>query len=523
MNNNKLPLLFGLGTILFTWGIASFYVEQRFTLLTIALSLSGLLSLLICFILKNKSSKKHFKLSQWKKAGIILTVIFLSAVFLAGINYFAYSLPFRWDVTQAKQHTLTTSTTQFLKSLKSQVQLTALYVGLPPKYLKDLFNEYERVSKGKVKAEIIDPIEQIGYAAQFGSVISGKERKVIVRAGNERRDVDFTQSSLSEEDLTNAIVRATREERHVYFLTGHGEFALLSEEDQGLSLFAKLLDSNNIISKNLMLGIEETIPEDCDVLIIAGPHNELTKKEETMIEEYLKRGGDALFLIEQVIVSAPDKPLRDEEKHKNPSLNSILNQWGVNIQEDIVVDLSSHAGSDVGSPATRNYMRHKAITKGLDYTFYVRPRSITVLRERRSSIKLAPIVLTATKENSWAETNRSLEIHFDETVDTAGPVPISFVIWEEKEEGDHSDTRIIVFTDADFLTNIYINQYSNAEMGLNIVNWLAELDYKAFLDQKEIKVERLDLTSKERRKIAAILFLMPVFIAAGGIVVRMKS
>ena len=74
-----------------------------------------------------------------------------------------------------------------------------------------------------------------------------------------------------------------------------------------------------------------------------------------------------------------------------------------------------------------------------------------------------------------------------------------------------------------FLTNLYINQYSNPEMGLNIVNWLSELEYKVFLDQKEIKVERLDLTSKQRRKVAAILFLMPVFIAAGGIVVWMKS
>ncbi len=522
-NNENYPVLFGLGMICLTWGLVSFYVEQHFSILTIALSLLGIISLLICFIPKGKFSQRHLKLLQWKKAGVILTVIFLSVVFSAGINYLAYSLPWRWDVTQAKQHTLTTSTVEFVKGLKTEVQLTALYVGLPPKYLEDLFKEYERIFKGNIKTEIIDPIEQIGYAAQFGSVISGKERKVIVRAGNERRDVDFTQSSLSEEQLTNAIVRVTREKRHVYFLTGHGEFALSSEEDQGLSLFAKLLDSNNIISKNLMLGIEENIPEDCDVLIIAGPRNDLTEKEETMIEEYLKKGGDALFLIEHIIVTTPDKPLTDEEKHKNPSLNNIFNRWGVNIQEDIVVDLSSHAGADVGSPATRNYIRHKAITQGLDYTFYVRPRSITVLEERRSSIKLAPIVLTATKENSWAETDRTLEIHFDETLDTPGPVPISFVIWEEKEEGDHSDTRIIVFTDADFLTNIYINQYSNAEMGLNIMNWLSELDYKVFLDQKEIKVERLDLTSKQRRKVAVILFLMPVFIAAGGIIVWMKS
>jgi hypothetical protein len=49
------------------------------------------------------------------------------------------------------------------------------------------------------------------------------------------------------------------------------------------------------------------------------------------------------------------------------------------------------------------------------------------------------------------------------------------------------------------------------------------LDYQVFIDQKEIKVERLDLTSKQKRKITAILFLIPVFIAAGGIAVWIKA
>jgi hypothetical protein len=100
---------------------------------------------------------------------------------------------------------------------------------------------------------------------------------------------------------------------------------------------------------------------------------------------------------------------------------------------------------------------------------------------------------------------------------------MSFVILEEKEVDDLSNTRIIVFTDADFLTNVFINQYSNAKMGLNIIKWLSELDYQVFIDQKEIKVERLDLTSRQKRKITAILFLIPVFIAAGGIVVWLKA
>ena len=67
-------------------------------------------------------------------------------------------------------------------------------------------------------------------------------------------------------------------------------------------------------------------------------------------------------------------------------------------------------------------------------------------------------------------------IRFDEGMDTPGPIAFSYVIWEMKEKGDKSDTRIIVFTDADFLTNIFVNQYSNAVMGLNLFNWLSELD-----------------------------------------------
>ena len=300
-----------------------------------------------------------------------------------------------------------------------------------------------------------------------------------------------------------------------------------------------------------MLGIEDEIPEDCDVLIVAGPHDFLTEKEKTTIEEYLEMGGDALFLIEHIIVTTPDNPLLEEEKDKNPSLNNILNKWGINIGNDIVVDLSSHASGDAGSPATRNYMPHKALIKNLDYTFYVRPRSISVLEDRRKSIKIAPIVFTASKEKSWAETDRTLQIQFNEALDIPGPVPIAFVIWDPKSQasqersspdsddpvktdsGAHlkqdagkekiSDTRIIVFTDADFLTNVFINQYSNAEMGLNIINWLSEMDYQVFLDQKEIKIERLDLTSKQKRVIIMILFLMPLLVGTAGIMTWLRQ
>lgn len=531
----KPTILFVLGFVCFSWGGASLYIAQSADLLSILLVVLGLIFLSLSLKRSDEPVKKRTNAQapvrspakRWKKRGMMAGLFTLAVIFTVAINYLAASLPYRWDVTQAKQHTLANSSAEYIENLKVEVNLTAFYVGLAPKYLVDQLNEYERVSKGKITTEIIDPIEKIGYAAQFGNVISGKERKLIVRSGDERRDIDFTEEPLTEEKISNSIVRVTRDKRRVYFLTGHEEYAISSEKNQGLSYFAHLLETNNIISKPLMLGIENAIPKDCDVLIIAGPRHELTEQENVLINNYLQQGGDALFLIEHTVVGDSVTKLTEKQRRSNPSLNNLLNPWGVNVESDIVVDLSNHIQSDVGSPATKNYLPHKAITEGLDYTFYVRPRSISVLENRRPSTKLVPIVLTETKDNSWGETNRFQEIHFDKGIDKPGPVPISFVILDEgadeKENQSLSDTRIIVFTDADFLSNAYIKQYSNAQLGLNIVNWLSELDYQVIVGQEEVQIERLDLTSKQRRMIAVILFLIPLFIALCGVSVRRRQ
>lgn len=537
MNKQSLlPLFCGFALLSLVLGLSLFYIEQQASYLAITLTVIGGLVFFVLFSLilrhsvgqvESTDSSRFFSLKRWRKVLIVFCITIGGISFIGVTHYLANNSSIRWDVTQYKQHTLSNHTIEYVSTLTSDVQLTAFHVGMPPKYLHDLLKEYERVSADVIKTEIIDPVEQIAYAAKFGNAINADERKVIVQSGDNRKDLDFSLAALSEEKLTNAIASVSRAPRTVYFLIGHGEYSTESEEYTGLSKFKQLLADNNIHSKTLMLGIEKSIPADCDVLIIAGPQNTLTQKEGTLISDYLAKGGDALFLIEHTMVTTPDKPLSAEQLQKNPSLNVILNDWGLDVQPDIVVDFTNHVGEDVGSPATKNYQNHKALTEGLDYTFYVRPRSIHVLPQRRPSIKHAVIASTASTENSWAETNRTLDIRFDPNTDTAGPVPFSYVVIEEKgqsqQDDKSSDTRLIVFTDADFLSNVYINQYSNAQMGLNLVNWLAELDYKTFVSAKEIKVERLDLTSKQKRQIIVILLLLPFFFVIAGLVVWLRG
>lgn len=517
--HRNLQIFFGIGAISLLCGLGLSYIENCFSKLTILVTLVGLVCLVVCFSQLKKHMPKPAKSFSWRKYALKTIIILLALIFVGGINYLSYRYNFRWDITKFKQHTLTEETSSLIKEIKVEVKIVVFYVGMPPKYLEDLLKGYERQSLGRIKGEIIDPIAQIGYAAQFGNVISGKEKKAIVSSGGERQDIDFTEHLLNEKQLTNAIIRVTREKRKVYFITGHGEYDITDEGDKGLSRLVKLLDANNVETKKLMLGIKGEIPDDCDVLIIAGPHNPLTEKEEEIISTYLEQGGDALFLIENMPLTTPDKPLTEEEKLKNPPLNNILNEWGVEIADDLVVDLTNHISTDVGCPATRNYLPFSAISKGLDYTFYVRPRSISILEDRRESIRSGPLVLTAKGGNSWGETDRTLVVKFDEGVDTLGPVAIAFMVVELRAENKPSDTRIIIFTDTDFLSNAFIGQYSNAAMGLNVITWLSELDYQPFLDQKEIKVERLDLTSKQKRMVVLVLFLMPVLIAISGIIV----
>jgi len=522
-NIDNIFVLFAVGLACLIYGAGCLYIAMHVDVIGIAILVFGSMCLLVCIVRLRGNGQPRIPMAWLRAYGFWAAMVVVLMGVTAGINYLAYRCEFRWDVTRAKQHTLSQYTSEILRNLNDKVEVTTFHVGLPPKYLEDLFQEYARVARGQVKTAIFDPLVDIGTAAQFGNVISGQEKKVIVKSASGRKDIDFTDAPLAEEQLTNAILQVTRRVRRVYFLSGHGEYDINSDQDNGLKTFAQLLAKNNIESRQWVLALDGPIPQDCDVLIIAGPKEPLTPEDEQIIEQYLEAGGDVLFLIEHTLIATPDKTLTEEELRKSPSLNNILTKWGVRIADDIVLDLASHASGDVGSPATRNYPAHDAIVSGMDYTFYIRPRSISILGTRRESIHVAPLVLTASAKESWGETNRNLMVKYDDLLDRPGPVPIAFVIWEPKQKDDASDTRLAVFTDADFLSNAFIKQYSNAQMGLNVVNWISELDYQVLIDRKDIAVERLDLTSRQKRVVIVILWAMTILIAGSGIMVWMRQ
>ncbi len=517
------PLMFTWSMIILSLGLGKIFIDGKISWLAGLISLIGCISLItVCFrTMKKRGEAERAKYPIHRLKTLLL--IFALGLILFDVNYLSHRWNLRLDVTKGKQHTLHSETIQLIQSLHQNVKMTVLYVGFVPKYLEDLLKEYSVRSQGRVTTEIIDPLVDIGYAAQFGNMINSRENKLIVQAGQKRKDVDFSQEILTEDLINNAIMNVSRQKRLAYFLKGHQEYDVGEEGDTGLSTFTQMLQMNNFEISELVIGLNGQVPDNCDVLIIAGPKDDLTSPEEQAIQTYLEQGGDAFIMVENTVVTTLDNPLRKDQVNKNPSLNNILRKWGVEVAQDIVVDLANHAGDDAGSPATKNYMSHRAIVKSLDYTFYVRPRSIMMIKDRRSSVKLAPLVLTTSESQSWGEMDRTLKVKFDEGIDRPGPVPIAFVISEPKNEKKTSATRLIVFTDADFLTNVYIQSYSNAEMGLNVVSWLTDLDFQPILGKKNVEVNRLDLTSQQKRQVIVVLFFLPILVLTTGIMVWMNK
>src|SRR5271169_1628798 len=83
---------------------------------------------------------------------------------LAVINFFSYSIFYRWDLTQNKDYSISSISKNTVANLDDVVNIKAYFSeNLPSQYLNlrqevgDILDEYSSYSKGKIKVEFIDP------------------------------------------------------------------------------------------------------------------------------------------------------------------------------------------------------------------------------------------------------------------------------------------------------------------------------------------------------------------------------
>jgi len=432
---------------------------------------------------------------------VILLIAFVGILIV--LNYFIFGNSKRWDLTEDKANTLAPETLDTLEQLPESVMALAFFTPrINSESTRNLLEQYKYDSQGNFDYKFIDP-EADPLTAQSAKVT--RDGMVVLEMSGRMEPVTF----VTEKELTGAMVRLiSNEERVVYFLTGHGEHGIDTPTTGAFTIAKQVLESKNYQVLPLNLLATNSIPENADVIVIAGPMQPLAPREVEQLDQFLIKGGSL------IVMSEPLQVTNFGEK-EDPLAEYLENSWNIKLGNDIVVDLSSQQSF----VAVANSYADHAITEKLMglVTYFPTVRSVTLAGETQEA---NPIELVLTSEQAWAETStdelEQQQISPTEGEDKIGNVPL--VVVTEKLEGN---PRLVVFGDSEFASDENFTQYGNGDLFINSIDWAAQQEDLINLTPKE-SVQRI-LVPPQRYTLGLILFvsvfLIPgIVVIAGGVV-----
>lgn len=199
------------------------------------------------------------------------------------------------DLTEAGQYKLSDSSLEVLDSLDQDVHVIGFYTQqelLQQEEAKIWLDQYSKASNGKLTYEFIDPDRDPGEAQRLGMSRSG----TLVF---EQADRTSEATTVSERNLTTALIRVQLgEPRIVYFVTGHGERETSDYTETGFSEANDLLDRANFVTQPLNLLQAGQVPEDADLVIVAGPQAQFAAAEVSALDAYLENGGALMVMLD---------------------------------------------------------------------------------------------------------------------------------------------------------------------------------------------------------------------------------
>jgi ABC-type uncharacterized transport system involved in gliding motility auxiliary subunit len=449
------------------------------------------------------------KVSRRSRILLRLQGLTFSLLFSASIGLLAWlstQYVYQADWTAGARNTVSADTRELLAGLDQPVRITAFVRDEAQlrRQIQDLIGSYQRF-KDDITLEFINPDKEPEQVRELG-ISSGGELRVSYNGRSENIQ------TLSENTLSNSLLRLSRQEqRWIAFLTGHGEREPLGETNHGLGIFAAELERKGLNVQKVNLS-ETGIPTNISLLVIAGPRVNLLPGEVSALLDYVRQGGNLLWLAEP------------GDLHGLEPLAELL---GIDFLPGRVVDAGSQLFG-VDNPTfvvITAYPQHQITGNMATVTVFPEVAALAL----RDSGTWTQLPLLTTLPRSWTELGELTgEISFDaDTDERAGPLDIGVVLTrtrpaseDTEAAGQPPEQRVVVIGDGDFLSNTYLGNGGNLGLGLNMVHWLSHDD--AFID---IKVQGAPDTTLELGRTAqavigiGLLFGLPVLLLVCGLLV----
>lgn len=410
--------------------------------------------------------------NQIRIQNIIFVILFTAAITLFAwlSNQYKYEL----DWTENNKNTLSDISIKLLQQLPSPITITTFIpdgnLMANRQYIKELVGKYQK-HKDNITLNIINPDIAPDLVRKLKVTNYGE---VVIEY--EGRNEHITQ--LKEQTLTNTLQRLLRQgERKILFVTGHGERKPTGSANFDWNNFSDKLKIKGITTGLLRLNETPNIP-DVAAIVIASPQTDFLAGEVKLIQDYIERGGNLLWVHE------PSKSLF--------GLEPLANFIGVNFYPGTIVDPTAQV-MNVNDPSfaiITSYPSH-AITRDFQY-ISIFPKAVAIdLSKINNDWKVSPFLQTVPR--SWSETGvLKGAIDYNAGIDIVGPLTIGLALTrkEKKENESTKNQRIVILGDGDFLSNTYLGNQGNLNIGHNIINWISN-------DDKFISIPSSDAVDKQ--------------------------
>lgn len=498
-------------------GSAVALVMGEFTVFSIVTMAIGALMAVVYTVMNMKAVTESFT-RRGTKYGInslVYSLLIIAIIVVVQAIFTVNSA--QLDLTKNKKHTLADQTKQVLSGLKTEINAYYFYsMAARNGMVEDTLKKYA-AAEGKFKTESIDADKNPAFAKRYA--VDRYNVVVLVRkdtAAFEKVDM------LSEEGLTNALIRLTKgEKKKIYFTKGHGEPALDAPQGEktGFSSLREQLQSYNYQADPVELFNSPGVPSDCSLLVIAGPQIDIFETEEKAIKDYLSSGGKLLVFYPAFT--------------NTPRLTALLKRYGVTAHNDVVVDkMGRMFGGDELMPIISAYEQH-AITKTFRVaTFFPLCRTFE-LAQGIQGLVLQPVART--NQGAFGETDlagiKKGIASFNANTDYASPLVVSAVIDVDNSlfKPDASSVtnttraKIAIFGSVDMANNSYLNASGNKDFVLNTINYLAEDGDMIAIRPKDSSFEPIFLSKITGRLLFIIpVIFMPLLVIVIGVLVFVR-
>jgi len=518
--------------VLIAAGLAGWIVWPQRKIFALVLIGLGLAALAGYVALNWAALSRRFQRRSLLYSGNLALIVVLVLAILGLANYFFSRHSYRMDFTAAKLHSLSDQSITVLKALKTDIVFKGFFRegNYGRSAMENLLKLYAYHSP-RVSYEFIDPDKNPGLVKRYDVTQDGT---TIIEAGDQEGRVTTT----SEEDLTNALIKATRAQKKIiYFLEGHGESSVGEPGDNGYSTVKTELEKLGYEVKKQSLALADRFPQDCALLVVPGPQKDLLPNEYETIRAYIQKGGRALFMVD------PETPTL---------LPLLLADYGFQLENDIVVETSSVSrllGGDYFMPVVSEYEPH-AVTERFGYaTFFPLARSVDAAETKPEGATVT--VLAKTSPNSWSERELDQkEVKFNEAKDKQGPIGLAAVSSfmtkpgeppatpveakpgqpapepAPKPEAVEKEARVAVIGSSQFVKNRYFGLSGNGNFFLNVANWLAEEADLIAIQPKTQTPRTIQLTPSQGRLIflvSVVILPLAVLLLGVSVWIRRKS